>query len=274
VALYETIDVGGNKAARLAVFPHQKSKRWSTGMRTNSSFDQQGARELDAAASRGGAWTHETAMRARRPDFDGLTIGLHWATALLVLAQFASAGLHALAEARHSDFTPVLLQIHRSFGMTIWVVTALRLAWRLTSARLPPFPTHMTEVHRTAVKLSEYGLYALLFVQPPTALITTLLGGRPFDLFLWRFPPLIPRDEMLRAVFHSLHELGAWALAALAVGHAAVALFHHFVLRDDVLECMAPVMARTRPKSEPATASIVPAQNTTEGIKAAHWPSC
>jgi cytochrome b561 len=175
---------------------------------------------------------------------------------------FASAWLHALAEVRQSDFTAVLLQIHRSFGVTIWVVTAFRLAWRLTNASLSPFPTHMTELHRAAVKSSEYGLYALLLGQPATGLLTTLLGGRPFDLFLWRFPPLMPRDELLQAALHFSHELGAWALATLALGHAAVALFHHFVLRDDVLECMAPVIARARPKQELATDCIVRAQNT------------
>jgi cytochrome b561 len=39
----------------------------------------------------------------------------------------------------------------------------------------------------------------------------------------------MPRDEMLQAVFHFSHELGAWALAGLALGHAVAALFHHFV---------------------------------------------
>jgi len=202
-------------------------------------------------------WTRETPINARRSAFDGLTIRLHWATVLLVLALFASAWLHALAEVRQSDFTPVLLQIHRSFGVTIWVVTALRLAWRLTNASLPPFPTQMTKLHRATVKLSEYGLYALLLGQPVTGLLTTLFSGRPFALLLWQFSPLIPRDEMLRAAFHLSHELGAWALAALAVGHAAAALFHHFVLRDDVLECMAPVMQRHVPDgSSPSVISF------------------
>ena len=66
---------------------------------------------------------------------------------------------------------------------------------------------------------------------------------------------------MLQAALHFSHELGAWALAALAVGHAAVALFH-FVLRDDVLECMAPVIAKACPKQELATDYIIGAQNT------------
>jgi cytochrome b561 len=206
---------------------------------------------------RSGAWTRETPIIARRPSFDGLTIRLHWATVLLVLALFASAWLHALAEVRQSDFTPVLLQIHRSFGVTIWVVTALRLAWRLTNASLPPFPTQMTKLHRATVKLSEYGLYALLLGEPATGLLTTLFGGRPFALYLWQFPALMPRDLTLQAAFHFSHELGAWALAGLAVGHAAAALFHHFVLRDDVLESMAPAIAKARSKQEPATGHIV-----------------
>jgi cytochrome b561 len=225
-------------------------------MQTDSLLNQPSAREMNLAPVRYGTWTHEAPIKARRPPFDGLTIGLHWATVLLVLALFTSAWLHALAETQQSDFAPVLLQIHRSFGVTIWVVTALRLAWRLTNASLPPFPTQMTKLHRATVKLSEYGLYAALLGQPATGLLTTLFGGRPFALYLWRLPPLMPRDEMLQAAFHFSHELGAWALAGLAVGHAAAALFHHFVLHDDVLECMAPVIAMARPKQ--ATGTIVP----------------
>jgi len=44
----------------------------------------------------------------------------------------------------------------------------------------------------------------------------------------------------------------------LGRGHAAAALFHHFVLRDEVLESMAPVIAMARPKQELATSHIVP----------------
>jgi cytochrome b561 len=131
----------------------------------------------------------------------------------------------------------------------------------------------MTKLHRATVKVSEYGLYALLLGQPVTGLLSTLFGGRPFALFLWEFPPLMPRDEMLRAAFHLSHEIGAWALAALAVSHAAAALFHHFVLRDDVLECMAPVIQRyvLSRSSQPAHRS---GPKRIRGIKAIHWRSC
>jgi superoxide oxidase len=184
----------------------------------------------------------------KRPAFDRVTIGFHWATALIVLALFASALLRAQS---HDDaFKMTLLEIHRSLGVTIWIATALRLAWRLTSARLPPFPINMTKIHRAIVKMSEYGLYAFLLVQPATGLGATLFSGRPFVLFLWQIPQLVPGDRALQAGFHLAHELAAWGLATLAVGHAVTALIHHFVLRDDVLECMAPVIATRRRKRD------------------------
>jgi cytochrome b561 len=230
-------------------------------MQTDSLFNQRGARGTGLVLVRNRAWTHEAPVDARRPFFDGVTIRLHWATVVLVLAMFASAWLHALAELWQSDFALVLLQSHRSFGVTLWIVTTLRLAWRLTSASLPPFPTQMTKLHRATVKLSEYGLYALLLGQPATGLLTTLFGGRPFALFGWQFSPLLPRDETLQVAFHLSHEIGAWTLGALAVCHAAAALFHHFVLRDDVLECMAPVIQRQVPNRSSQRATSFPVRN-------------
>jgi cytochrome b561 len=196
-----------------------------------------------------------TPIDARRPPFDSVTIGFHWATVLFVLATFASAWLHSQS---HDDvLRPLLLQIHRSLGVTIWVTTVLRLAWRLTHAKLPPFPSDMTKIHRNIVKASEYCLYALLLSQPATGLGATLLRGRQFAIFWWRIPQLMPEDTALRAAFHLAHQFGAWALGCLVAGHAAAALIHHFVLRDDVLQCMAPGIATDRHKQEFLPARVI-----------------
>jgi cytochrome b561 len=186
-------------------------------------------------------------VKVRRPPFDNVTMALHWSTVLLVLAQFVTAWLHGLAEARQSDFTEILIWMHRSLGATVWMLSMGRLAWRVSAARLPPFPEMMTRLHRAVVKSSEWALYALLLGQPVTGMLTTLFAGRPFELFLWEFSPPLSRNEPLANVFHAVHGLGGWALAVVALGHAAAALFHHFVLRDDVLACMAPVVADTPP---------------------------
>jgi len=96
-------------------------------------LNQSSAGEAAPAPLRYGALIPMAPSNARRPSYDGLTISVHWATVFLVLMLFVSAW-----EARHSDFAPVLLQIHRSFGVTIWVVTALRIGWRLIGRACRP----------------------------------------------------------------------------------------------------------------------------------------
>jgi superoxide oxidase len=182
----------------------------------------------------------------RRSPFDTVTIVFHWVTVLIVLGMFVTAWWHA--HAHPGVLRSSLLQVHRSLGMTIWLVTALRLVWRLTRAKLPPFPRQMKEMHRAVVKASEYSLYGLLLIQPLTGFAATLARGRPFAIFLRQFPSLVPEHATLEAVFYHAHQLGACALVVLVAGHAGAALIHHFVLRDDVLECMAPVLKAERPK--------------------------
>jgi superoxide oxidase len=202
-----------------------------------------GRREPGLGPSRHDVIKYATA--AGRPPFDGLTRGLHWATAIFVLVLFVTAWLHELNE-ENGVFGPLLLQIHRSVGVMVWMVTALRLAWRLTGARLPPFPAQMSAAHRIAVKASEYGLYALLLGQPLTGLFATLYGGRPFTLLAWKIAPLLRPDDVIGAWFHAAHAFGAWTLAIMVAGHAGMALIHHVVIGDDVLACMAPEIATPR----------------------------
>jgi superoxide oxidase len=180
---------------------------------------------------------------ARLP-FDALSITLHWTTLLLVLVLLNSGLLYGQVEDR--PWAVTLLLVHRSAGVTLWALTVFRLAWRWTGARFPDFPASMSRLHRLAVRLSEYGLYGLLLLQPATGFAQTVLLGRPFGLFAWTVPPVVAVHLGYAQLFHGFHELGAWCLMALVGLHAAAAIFHHFVRRDDVLEAMAPVLRRER----------------------------
>jgi cytochrome b561 len=132
---------------------------------------------------------------ANRASFDGVTIALHWTTVVLVLALLTTAWLHAQS---HDD-AALLLRIHRSLGVTVWMTTAFRLIWRMTNAKLPPFPDDMPRKHRLLVQISEYCLYALLLIQPITGLSATITRGRSFVLFWWHIPPLMHHYPTLQA---------------------------------------------------------------------------
>jgi superoxide oxidase len=198
---------------------------------------------------------HVAPAARARPPFDTLTITFHWTTVLIVLTLLGSGLLYGQVEER--SWAPPLLQVHRSLGVTIWTLTLFRLLWRATGARFPAFPASMTPLHQLGARLSEYGLYALLLIQPATGLAQTILRGRPFELFAWAIPPLVARDLGLVGIFRAAHEIGAWCLFALAGLHAAAALVHHFILRDDVLEAMAPAFRRRGTRRTHAPAEIV-----------------
>jgi cytochrome b561 len=176
------------------------------------------------------------ALRADAGQFDAVSIGLHWLTVALVAAQFTTARLFDHATAQHG----VLLTVHRWAGVATLVVIVARFAWRHTFARLPPFPAGMPKLQQRLATLNEYGLYACLLLQPLTGLGDTLARGRPFMLFAWRAPALLPANKQIQQVLHALHEGGAQALLALIGVHIAAALLHAFVLRDGVFQRMWP----------------------------------
>jgi cytochrome b561 len=125
-------------------------------------------------------------------------------------------------------------------GVLTWAVVSARLIWRRRFAYLPPFPQSMPKLQQWIAKANEYGLYALLLVQPITGLGEVLFHGRSFALFIWEVPALFEPDPSIRALFVKAHEVGGHALLILIGLHTGAALFHGFVLRDGVLQRMLP----------------------------------
>jgi cytochrome b561 len=180
----------------------------------------------------------------KRASFDGVSIAFHWLTVVLVFSMITTAVWHAQS---HDDVLRVLLlRIHRSLGVTVWFTTVSRLIWRMTHAQLPPFPDHMAQTHRSLVQISEYCLYALLVIQPLTGFGAVLTRGRSFTLFWGHVPPLIQHYPTVEAALFLLHRVGAWSFILLITGHAVHALARHFIVRDNTLQRMAPVLGTQR----------------------------
>jgi cytochrome b561 len=190
-----------------------------------------------------GAATSEDAASLKGRRFDDVAISLHWVTLALLVAQFSSAWLLAIA---HGDQAAALLEFHRSLGIVIWLVTVCRFAWRKLFAYLPPFPDSMPMLQQKIAKANEYGLYAFLILQPLSGLAYTLFRGRAFPLFFFQTPAILPGNRAVADFFHQVHEIGATALLLLIGAHALAALFHRFVLKDEILERMLPASISRR----------------------------
>jgi cytochrome b561 len=78
-------------------------------------------------------------------------------------------------------------------------------------------------------------------LQPALGLLHTNARGQRVDVyFLGELPAVVGPDKILAEQAMAAHEFGAYLLVTLIVLHAAAALFHHFVRRDNVLNAMLP----------------------------------
>jgi cytochrome b561 len=187
---------------------------------------------------------------SKRGVFDRATRLMHWLTAGLILTIFLLAFSIDLATSRaaHTAF----LQLHRSVGLTVWVLTLFRLAWR-HFAKYPDWPGDMSQTMRVAAVTSEYALYALLLAQPILGLLQTNAHGDRVNLFLiGQLPALIEKNRPLAQQLLSAHKAAGFSLLGLIALHVSAALFHHFWRRDDTLTAMLPAAAAWRtPSSRP-----------------------
>jgi cytochrome b561 len=185
---------------------------------------------------------------SKRGVFDQTTRLMHWLTAGLMLSVFVLAFSIDLATSRASH--NVFLQLHRSVGLTIWLVTLVRLAWR-HFAKYPDWPSDMSQTMRVAAMASEYALYALLLAQPLLGILQTNAHGDHVNLFfIGQLPALIEKNRALAQQLLTVHKAVGFSLLGLIALHVSAAIFHHFWRRDDTLTAMLPAAAAWRtPKS-------------------------
>jgi len=162
----------------------------------------------------------------------------HWLIVLLILGQ-GSVGLW-MVTLRNSPDKIQLYALHKSFGLTILALALLRLLWRLYSGIPRPVPG-MPRWQERIADLSHWGLYVLLFAIPISGWLFNSAAGFPLQWFgLFNLPAIAGKDKPLREFAGELHEWLFWTLVALALLHAAAALYHHLYQRDATLARMLP----------------------------------
>ena len=185
--------------------------------------------------------------------FDPVIRFLHWLTLFLIVMILVLA--FSIDFASSKEEAVALIQLHRSFGATVWVATLGRLVWR-QFARFPNWPADMPQAMRFAAQWSEYALYALLLIQPILGLLHTNAHGDRVNLFfLGQLPALIGQDRSLAKQLLRVHETVGLLLLGLIALRASAALYHHFWRRDDTLEAMLPQGMRRRGRARETRAS-------------------
>jgi cytochrome b561 len=154
---------------------------------------------------------------------------LHWWSAALVLLGFTVAWPMVAVPLRDLLVKFLLYQLHKTVGLLVLLLTALRVPVRLWRGR-PAWDSDLPAWQRHAAAWGHLGLYALLLAVPALGYFTaaTAPAGVPTLFFLViPVPHLVGVDPAAFAVLRPVHRILAILLVALAGGHALAAIFHH-----------------------------------------------
>ena len=160
---------------------------------------------------------------------------LHWTMAVLVLAMlFIGIGMVSTISPRYH----MLLAVHKSIGIVILVLVAIRLINRLINPP-PPLPADLPWWQVSAAKASHWVLYLLMFALPLVGWAMLSAAGYPIVVFgSLHLPAILPHDVAVFALLRTAHTVLALLLFATFLAHLGAALFHALIRRDEVLPSM------------------------------------
>jgi cytochrome b561 len=173
---------------------------------------------------------------------------LHWLIVVMAAAQLTLGFM--FADLPDSDpARATLFRAHATLGLTILIVMLVRLLWRLANPT-PKLPDTLPRWEKLAAHTTHGLLYFLLIAMPIVGYLLVNAAGHQMPFFTVELPPLIGKSAPLKDILAWIHSGGAFALIALIVLHAAAALRHELILKDDTLRRMTPLAPRGTPLSD------------------------
>ena len=180
---------------------------------------------------------------ARGQRYGTVAIVLHWLLAAMIVGSLG-VGLYMTG----LPFSPLRIKLynwHKWAGVTILLLSAVRLLWRLAH-RPPAVPAQvlaaMPRWQIAGYRASHAAMYLLFFAVPLFGWAYTSALGIPVVWFgVLPLPDFVPVDkDLAEAILKPLHKGSAFTLAAVALLHVAAALKHHWIDRDGLLQRMWP----------------------------------
>lgn len=154
--------------------------------------------------------------------YDFSQIVLHWLIAILIGANYLlgdamSDAFKALVRSGGAGTIDGGANAHRAIGVAVVVLLLVRVALRVLKGAPSEVPT--TKLMQLAAKAGHLALYVLMFAVPFSGFLA--FNGLNRDL-------------------GEVHEVLTNLLMLLAFGHALLAFYHHYILKDGLISRMIP----------------------------------
>jgi cytochrome b561 len=171
------------------------------------------------------------ALKSTSTRYGSVAIAIHWLTALMIVALFAT-GLLAAAQVDPAAKL-ALLRAHIPIGAGVLLLTLLRIVWWLVADRRPALPSDQPDWQKFMAKAVHFALYAVVLVTASSGIATIILSGAlPAIIGSATLPNL---ETVLPRAVHGLMSKAMLGLLALHIG---AALWHQFIRKDKLLARM------------------------------------
>ncbi|MEO8526218.1 MAG: cytochrome b [Caldimonas sp.] len=167
-----------------------------------------------------------------------LSLALHWLMLLLIAAVYACIELRGNYP-KGSDVREGLKTWHFMLGLSVLALVVVRAVANFIG-ELPGIQPNPPKWQSLFAKAMHVALYALMFGMPLLGWLTLSAEGKVVPFFGMQLPPLVGVSKSVADWAKELHEAGGTIGYFLIGLHAAAALFHHYVVRDNTLRRMLP----------------------------------
>lgn len=170
--------------------------------------------------------------------YNGLSIGVHWLSAVLVLGTIALIEMKGWFP-KDSPLRDGVKLWHFQLGAIVLLATVIRFVCLLAGRRPEPVAAKGSLERRLGA--SAHGLlYLLLLALPVSGAMILIAGGKPVSLLSWPLPVWADGSREAAKSVKSIHEFLGNAMIALIALHFLAALWHQFIRRDGLMQRMLP----------------------------------
>lgn len=177
----------------------------------------------------------EETMKTTAAGYSVIDKALHWAMAVMIVGMLVS-GL-VMEDLQPLALKFQVIQLHKSFGLLVLVLAFTRVFWRFTNPA-PRLPEGAPAWQKVAAHGTHLALYGLMFVMPFSGWLMSDAKGYHPNMFGLPVPVLGSVDRAAGHMLGEIHEYAAFVMMGLIALHFGAALFHHFILKDDILNRM------------------------------------
>lgn len=164
------------------------------------------------------------------------TVVLHWFMLALLAAVYACIELRVYWP-KGSDPRELIKTWHFMLGLSVFALVWLRLVARFRGGTPPIVPA--PPAWQNALGHAMHGaLYLLMIAMPLGGWLILSASGKPIPFFGLELPALVAENKALAGQVEEIHEIGGTIGYWLIGLHAAAALYHHYVQRDNTLRRM------------------------------------